>query len=127
MLRLYGHKENTVSTERKYEIYNEQFRRQAHAVYARMRAEDPVLQQPGIDGETPIWFVTRYAEVEQVLLDDKTFVRDPGLISEEMAEKYGFPDKAVEAMMFNHMLNRDGTAAWARRWPGWRRRSPCGP
>lgn len=99
-----------MATERKYELYDDQFRRHAHEVYARMRAEDPVLQQPGIDGETPIWFVTRYAEVEQVLLDDKTFVRDPGLVSEELAEEYTFPDKDVEAMMFDHMLNRDGAA-----------------
>lgn len=99
-----------MTSERKYQLYDDQFRRQAHQIYARMRAEDPVLQQPGLDDETPIWFVTRYAEVEQVLLDDKAFVRDPGLVSAELAEKYAFPDQQVEAMMFDHMLNRDGAA-----------------
>ena len=44
-----------------------------------MREHDPVLRQPGIDGETPIWFVTRHDDVAAVLLDDERFVRDPRL------------------------------------------------
>ena len=45
----------------------------------RMREDDPVFCQPGIDGETPIWWVTRYEDAEAVLLDDERFVRDPRL------------------------------------------------
>ena len=41
-----------------------------------MREHDPVFRQPGLDGETPIWFVTRYDDVVAVLLDDERFVLD---------------------------------------------------
>ena len=52
-----------------------------------MREHDPVLRQPGLDGETPIWFVTRYDDVAAVLLDNERFVRDPrlALTEEELA------------------------------------------
>ena len=93
---------------RKYEIYNAEFRARAHEVYARMREADPVLQQPGLDGKTPIWFVTRYEDVEEVLLKDDVFVRDPATVSPEMAERFSPPDASLDAMLNNHMLNRDG-------------------
>jgi cytochrome P450 len=97
-------------TKQKYDIYSKDFRRQSHAVFARMRAEDPVVQQPGLDGQTPIWFVTRYQEIEQVLLDDRRFVRDPALVysPEEIERSFGTSDPRVDAMMNTHMLNRDG-------------------
>lgn len=94
--------------ERKYDLYSADFRASAHDVYARMRAADPVLQQPGIDGETPIWFVTRYEHVEEVLRSDGVFVRDPATVSEEMAARFSAVDPALDAMINNHMLNRDG-------------------
>ena len=93
---------------RKYEIYSAAFRARAHEVYARMREADPVLQQPGLDGETPIWFVTRYEDVEEVLLNDDVFVRDPATVSPELAERFSPPDASLDAMLNNHMLNRDG-------------------
>jgi hypothetical protein len=48
------------STERKYDLYGPEFRADPHATFARMREHDPVLCQPGIDGETMIWFLTRH-------------------------------------------------------------------
>ena len=99
-----------MSTARKYELYDQGFRQRAHEVFAQMRIEDPVFQQPGIDGKTPIWFITRYAEVEQVLRDDRRFVRDPALaLSPEALEKFNEGgDPQVMAMTNNHMLNKDG-------------------
>jgi cytochrome P450 len=64
---------------RKYDLYSDAFRADTYGTFARMRDEDPVLCQPGVDGETPIWFVTRYDDAEAVLLDDERFVRDPRL------------------------------------------------
>jgi cytochrome P450 len=74
-----------------------------------MRAQDPVFCQPGIDGKTPIWFVTRHDDVVAVLLDDERFVRDPVLAlgEEELGElSSGMPESMsfIEA----HMLNKDG-------------------
>src|SRR5688500_8495600 len=72
-----------------------------------MREHDPVLCQPGMDGETPIWFVTRHDDVAAVLLDDERFVRDPRLVltEEQLAEDAVPP--AIAAINDN-MLNRDG-------------------
>ena len=96
--------------ERKYDLYSAEFRKHAHEVYTRMRKNDPVFQQPGLDGETPIWFVTQYAEVEEVLLDSKIFVRDASLaLTPEKIEQFNEGiDARINAMINNHMLNRDG-------------------
>src|SRR5512135_891789 len=95
---------------RKYELYSKEFQKNSHTIFAEMRAEAPIVQQPGIDGETPIWFVTRYADVQQILLDDEHFVRDPRLAftPEELERVNGRLNPQVDEMMNNHMLNRDG-------------------
>jgi cytochrome P450 len=88
---------------RKYDLYSDEFRAETYAVFARMRENDPVLRQPGLDGETPIWFVTRHDDVLRVLLDDERFVRDPelaGVAGEDLPESFAF--------IANHMLNKDG-------------------
>jgi cytochrome P450 len=72
--------------------------------------EAPIIKEIGLDGETPIWFVTRYAAAQQVLMDDKHFVRDPrlALTPEEFDRILGKPDPLLDRMMNNNMLNRDG-------------------
>ncbi len=60
-----------------YDLYSHDFRLATHETYARMRAESPVHLQPGLDGETPIWFVTRYDDVVALLTDNEHFVVDP--------------------------------------------------
>ena len=94
----------TDSAERKYELYTHEAKANAYEIFAQMRQNDPVHCQPGIDGETMIWFVTSYDEVEQVLRDDKHFVREArhALPPEEVYQ----PDP-LEAMMADHMLNKD--------------------
>ncbi len=95
---------------RKYELYSKEFHKNSHAIFAEMRAEAPIIKQPGVDGETPIWFVTRYADVQQILLDDEHFVRDPRLAftPEELERVNGRLNPQIDEMMNNHMLNRDG-------------------
>jgi cytochrome P450 len=93
------------SVARKYDLYSDAFRADTYATFARMRAQDPVFCQPGIDGETPIWWVTRYDDAEAVLLDDERFVRDPRLAlppeqRAQLPEFFSFID--------SNMLNRDG-------------------
>jgi len=99
-----------VPATRKYELYSKEFRQNSHAIFSQMRADDPVFKQAGLDGSTAIWFVTRYEEVQQVLLDDEHFVLDAGLVySEEEQEKiFGRNDPLIDSMMNNHMLNKDG-------------------
>jgi cytochrome P450 len=99
-----------VTEPRKYELYSKEFRKNSHAVFAGMRANDPVFKQMGLDGKTQIWFVTRYDDVQQVLLDDTHFVLDPKLVfdAEELKHRFGEPDPQIDSMLFNNMLNRDG-------------------
>jgi cytochrome P450 len=95
------------STERKYDLYGPEFRADPHATFARMREHDPIFSQPGIDGETMIWFVTRHEDAAAVLLDDEHFVRDPRLaLTEEELAAQSLPP-ALQ-MIDEHMLNRDG-------------------
>jgi cytochrome P450 len=98
-----------MATTRKYDLYSDDFRRDTYETFARMRADDPILCQPGIDGETMIWFVTRHDDVVSVLLDDETFVRDLALAldpdtvaawTSQLPESFAFIEQ--------HMLNRDG-------------------
>jgi cytochrome P450 len=93
----------------KYDLYSDDFRAQTYSTFAQMRAEAPVLCQPGLDGKTMIWFVTRHDDVVIVLLDDERFVRDPSLAltSEQLEESTNqMPDSF--AFIEQHMLNRDG-------------------
>ena len=64
---------------RTYDLYSPAFRASTYETYARMRDESPVHRQPGLDGETPIWFVTRYEDVVAMLADNERFVLDPAL------------------------------------------------
>jgi cytochrome P450 len=96
-----------MTVEPTYMLYGDEFRANAHQIYARMRAEAPVFQQFGFDGVTPMWFVTGAAEVEQVLQNSKTFARDVARASPELAARFREPDERMRAME-DHMLNRDG-------------------
>lgn len=91
---------------RKYDLYSDAFRADTYATFARMRDHDPVFCQPGMDGETPIWWITRYEEAEAVLLDDERFVRDPRLALSPQQLPAGLPD--FFAFIDSNMLNRDG-------------------
>jgi cytochrome P450 len=95
------------STKRKYDLYGAEFRADPHRVFAQMREHDPVLCQPGIDGETLIWFVSRHEDAAAMLLDDARFVRDERLaLTEE--ERAARPMPPAFELIENHMLNRDG-------------------
>jgi cytochrome P450 len=98
-----------VTAVRKYDLYSDAFRADTYATFARMREQDPVFCQPGLDGESPIWFVTRYDDADAVLLDDQRFVRDPRLAftpDQLAAFDVGLPDSM--AFIDSNMLNRDG-------------------
>ncbi|HEX4323689.1 MAG TPA: cytochrome P450 [Gaiellaceae bacterium] len=98
-----------VTAGRRYDLYSDAFRADTYATFARMREDDPLLCQPGLDGESPIWFVTRYDDGEAILLDDERFVRDPrlALTPDELAAfDVGLPDSM--AFIDSNMLNRDG-------------------
>jgi len=89
---------------RKYELYGDAFKRDPYPTFAAMRRDDPIHRQPGLDGKTPIWFVTRYADAEAMLRDPR-FVRDPRLA---LPPDRLPPASPLDALLGEHMLNRDG-------------------
>ena len=89
---------------RRFDLYGDAFKHDPHPTFAAMRREAPIWKQAGLDGTTPIWFVTRYADVD-AMLRDKRFVRDASLAHDPA-------DLPQEPELFRrigqHMLNRDG-------------------
>jgi cytochrome P450 len=98
-----------LAATRKYDLYTDRFRAETYATFERMRAEDPVFCQPGIDGKTMLWFVTRHDDAVAVLLDDERFVRDPALaLTPDELEAFSSGMPEAIAFIDTHMLNKDG-------------------
>jgi cytochrome P450 len=97
-----------VSTAQRYDLYSHEFRLATHETYARMREGSPVHLQPGLDGETPIWFVTRYDDVVALLTDNERFVLDPALVlsAEELAEREAV--LVLDPRVSENLLAKDG-------------------
>lgn len=98
-----------MSTAEHYDLYSHEFRTSTHETYARMRTESPVHRQPGLDGETLIWFVTRYDDVVAVLTD-KRFVVDAklALTEEEIRELEAESDLPNDERVTTNLLAMDG-------------------
>ena len=90
--------------DRRYDLYGPDFKRDPYPTFTAMRRDDPIYQQPGLDGSTPIWFVTRYADVEAMLRDPR-FVRDPAraLPPEKLP-----PYTPLDDLLIRNMLGVDG-------------------
>jgi len=99
-----------MATGRTYDLYSPGFRAATHETYARMREESPVHRQPGLDGETPIWFVTRYADVVAMLSDNERFVLDPALAltPEELAAFEEDVPIGADPRVSENLLAKDG-------------------
>jgi cytochrome P450 len=93
-----------------YDLYSHDFRVTTHETYARMREHSPVHLQPGLDGETPIWFVTRYDDVVAVLTDNTRFVLDPALAftPDELRSREEASPVPVDARVNENLLSKDG-------------------
>jgi len=87
---------------RKVDLYSQDFKRDTYRTFAELRAREPVLHQLTLDASTEGWFVSRYADVEAALRDDKRLVRDPALAG------VAFPTSPLDDLLNNHMLTRDG-------------------
>jgi cytochrome P450 len=69
-----------------------------------------VHRQAGLDGETPIWFVTRYDDVVAMLTDNERFVLDPALAlaPEELAERGATSSFEPDPRVNENLLSKDG-------------------
>ncbi len=97
-----------MSTARRYDLYSHDFRVATHQTYARMRGESPIHVQPGLDGETPIWFVTRYEDVVALLTDNGRFVVDPKLALTPSELEAHVAEIAPDERVSENLLAKDG-------------------
>jgi cytochrome P450 len=93
------------ASPRKYELYSQEAKRDAYHTFATMRRQDPVFCQPGMDGETMIWFLTRYEEIDRMLRDEALFARDQ---RNAVPPSEQYQSSPLEELLNNHMLNKDG-------------------
>ena len=97
-----------MSAAPRYDLYSHEFRATTHETYARMREETPVHRQPGLDGETPIWFVTRYDDVVALLTDNARFVVDPKLALAPAELEAHVAEFAPDERASENLLAKDG-------------------
>ncbi len=62
-------------TERQYDLFSREFKRDPYGTFAAMRREAPVHGHRAPDGTT-IWYITRYEDAAAVLRDDFHFMKD---------------------------------------------------
>ena len=96
---------DSIRPDRTYDLYSQSMKDNPYPVFDRMRQADPVFAQPGMDGQTMIWFLTRYDDVELLLRDDVRFVRDyRNALPPEQTEL----QNELQVLLNAHMLNKDG-------------------
>ncbi len=100
-------KEPIVNTQVTYDLYSQDYSRHAYEIFTQIRRNSPVFQQPGLDGHTPIWFISRFADVEAVLKDDRHFTLDYRKVFDDsqIPEMRG---SQTMQMVNNHLLTKDG-------------------
>ena len=96
---------DSIPDDRIYDLYSQSMKNDPYPTFDHMRQADPVFAQPGMDGQTMIWFLTRYDDVELLLRDDVRFVRDyRNALPPEQIEQFD----ELQDLLNNHMLNKDG-------------------
>ncbi len=89
-----------------YDLYSQDFSRHAYQILTTLRQNQPFLQQPGLDGHTPIWYISRYEDVIAMLRDDRHFSLDmQKVMAPERDQDKG---QGVMDMVNNHLLTKDG-------------------
>lgn len=87
----------------RFDLYSPEAKKNIHEAFRKMREGGSWHRQAGLDGETPIWFVTGFEEVEALLKADRVFKRDFRVLGEDADTL-----NDIEELISNHMLNKDG-------------------
>ncbi len=100
-------KGDSLNTQVTYDLYSQDFARHAYEIFTHIRRDSPIFQQPGLDGHTPIWFVSRFADIEALLKDDRHFTLDYRKVfdADQIPEMRG---SQTMQMVNNHLLTKDG-------------------
>jgi len=96
-----------MSAKKLFDLYSSEFKADPFPTYTHMRTAIPVCQHPDSNGND-MWFITRAEEIETVLRDHKTFVKNwrNTRTAAEAAELDELPETAK--LLEHHMLNMDG-------------------
>lgn len=88
-------------------LFGPAFKAEAYAVYARLRAEAPVLRRANRNGPGATCFITRYEDAVAVLRDAKRFVKDVRNSMTPEQRVVFAPDPPLMRLLSHHMLNSD--------------------
>ncbi len=92
---------------RPFDLFGPAFKADPYPTYAAMRAETPFHRRTAMDGETAIWFITRYADVSTLLRDHKRLVKNV-TSTLSAADRAALPQTPeLLQLLSNHMLNLD--------------------
>lgn len=101
-----------------FRLYGTEFKANPHPTYAAMRSLDPVHCRLGQQDDRAIWYVTRYAEAEAVMLDHRRLIMDYRRIlpassfeeSQKRSQEAPSDESAqsrIVRLLSRHMLNLD--------------------
>ncbi|MEZ4869855.1 MAG: cytochrome P450 [Caldilineaceae bacterium] len=91
----------------KVDLFGPAFKADPYPTYAYLRSHDPLHRRTAMDGQTAIWFVTRYDEVAAILRDHKRFVKNvANTLSPAERAHLPMPPPLLR-LLSNHMLNLD--------------------
>jgi cytochrome P450 len=91
----------------KYDLFGPAFKANPYPTYATMRADCPIYCRVAGDGQTAIWFLTRYDDVATLLRDHKRFCKDVNnTLATEQRDRQA-PPSPLLGLLSNHMLNLD--------------------
>ena len=94
--------------EQKFDLNSQEFYRRSNEIFEQLREQDPILRQVGPYGN-PIWYVTRYADVDAVLRDNVHFVLDFRKALDPATLKSLGERPQLMDMVNNHLLTKDGS------------------
>ena len=94
------------AVNQQYDLFGATFKADPYPTYAAMRTDAPLCRRTAMDGQTAIWFITRYDAVAAILRDTR-FVKDirNTMTADERAQVP--PSPPMMDLLSNHMLNLD--------------------
>ena len=92
---------------RPFDLFGPTFKANPYPIYAAMREDSPFHRRTAMDGQTAIWFITRYEDVSTLLRDHKRLVKSVAN-SMTLQERAALPaTPPLLQLLGNHMLNLD--------------------
>ena len=93
--------------EQQFDLNSQEFYRRSNEIFGRLREQEPIYKQVSMYGR-PMWYVTRYEDVEAILRDSQHFVLDfRKAFDPETLQRLGERPQLMD-MVNNHLLTKDG-------------------